>query len=179
MRDKNIGLTGLESLRIDGMKIGNIPLGQGNEAREGLADFIKTEKETLRNNIIAKFPKHKKDFLEAQVKECKGNIKRIKEFKQKLKSDIQEYRQLIKNCEFREKELVKYNKDNPEDAKAMKELRLKYPPYDVEALQQQINQFEESIERCDEVIEQDFESIMEIQQILTLVQQKEKELKNV
>ena len=111
MKDKNIGLTGLESLRIDGMKIGNIPLGQGNEAREGLADFIKTERETLRNNIIAKFPKHKKDFLEAQVKECKGNIKRIKEFKQKLKSNIQEYRQLIKNCEFREKELVKYDKD--------------------------------------------------------------------
>ena len=46
MKDKNIGLTGLESLRIDGMKIGNIPLGQGNEAREGLADFIKTERET-------------------------------------------------------------------------------------------------------------------------------------
>lgn len=179
MRDRNIGLKGLESLRIDGMKIGNLPLGQGNEAREGLADFLKTEKETLRNNITAKFPKHKRDFLEAQIKECRGNIKRIKNFKEKLKEDILEYRQLIKNCEYRKSELAKYNKENPDDLEKMKEIRLKYPPYDEVALEQQIVQFEEAIERCNDVIEQDYESINEIQQILVLVEQKERELKNV
>ena len=179
MRDKNIGQTGLESLRIDGMKVGNLPLGQGNDAREGLAAFINTEKETLRNNVSAKFPKHKKEFLEAQVRECRGNIKRIKNFKQKLKEDILEYRQLIKNCDYRENELAKYSKDNPDDADKMKELRLKYPPYDIDALQQQIVQFEEAIERCDDVIEQDYDSITEIQQILVLVEQKERELKNI
>jgi hypothetical protein len=179
MKETNIGQTGLDSLRIDGMRIGNIPLGQGNEAKEGLTDFLKTEKENLKNDILARYPKHKQDFLKSQVQECKLNIKNIKNFKSKLREQIAEYRQIIKDCDFRENEINKYNKDNPEDAEKIKQLRLKYPPYDVEALQQQIQQFEESIERCDEVIEKDYESVTEIQQILVLVEHRERELKNV
>lgn len=178
-KDSNIGQKGIESIRIDSNYISNLPLGQGNEAKSGLAEFIKTDKETQRNNIAAKFPKHKIEFLKAQLKECRGNIKKIKGYKQKLKDDIAEYRQLIKDCAFREAELAKYNSENPEDAPKMKELRLKYPPYNVEALQQQILQFEEGIERCDEVIESDFHSISEIEKVLTLVEHRDKELRNV
>lgn len=179
MKDNNIGQTGLDSIRINNMKIDNLPLGQGNAAREGLSAFLKTDKETKKNNILAKFPKHKADFLESQVKECKNNIKKIKEFKSSLKDKITEYRQLISDCDFREKEIEKYNKDNPEEAKKIKELRLQYPPYDVDALSQQIDQFHEAVDRCDEVIEQEYESINEIHQILVLVKQREMELRNI
>lgn len=179
MTDRNIGQSGMESIRIDGRQIGNLPLGQGNEAKEGLASFIKTDKETKRNNIAAKFPKHKIEFLKAQVAECRGNIKRIRKFKAEQKGLIAEYRQHLTDCAFRERELAKLCADNPEDAAKMKELRLQYPPYDVDALAAQITQFEEAIDRSDEVIEKDYESISEIESLLALVEQREKELKNV
>ena len=179
MKNSNIGKHGNDSIRINGMEIGNLPLGQGNEARDGLAEFLKTEKDTMRNNIAAKFPKHKLDYIKSQVQECKMNIKKIKSFKTKLKEDITEYRKLISDCNFRDKEMAQYDTDNPDDAPRMKELRLKYPPYDIEALNQQITQFEESIERCDEVIEKEYNSVNEIQQTLILVEQREKELRNV
>lgn len=179
MKESNIGQTGFDSIRINNMKIESLPLGQGNSAREGLADFLKTDKETKENNIIAKYPKHKLVFLESQLKECKSNIKKIKNFKKELKDQIAEYRVLISDSRFRDKEIEKYNKDNPEDKEKIKELRLKYPPYNIEALEKQIEQFNESIDRCDEVIEKEYESISEIQQILVLVKQKEMELRNI
>lgn len=179
MRDKNIGQKGMDSIRINGRRIGNLPLGQGNEAKEGLAEFLKTDRETRRNNIAARFPKHKVEFLKAQLRECRNNIKRIREFKAKQKGLIAEYRQLIVDCDMRERELAKLCAENPDDAPKMKELRLKYPPYDVDALKAQIEQFEEAVDRCDDVIEKDYESITEIESILALVEQREKELKNV
>ena len=179
MKDSNIGQSGQKSIRIDGMKIDNLPLGQGNEAKAGLADFLKTDKETKENNVVARYPKHKRPFLESQIRECKRNIQKIKNFKAELKEKISEYRQLIKDCEYRDKEMEKHDPDKPEDQKAIKELRLKYPPYNIEAMQQQIIQFEEGIERCDETIEQDYNSVSKISGILALVEQKERELKNI
>lgn len=179
MKDRNIGQSGMDSIRINGQRIGNLPLGQGNEAKEGLAEFLKTEKQTKINNIAAKFPKHKIEFLKSQARECRSNIKRIREFKAKQKGLIAEYRQLITDCGIRERELAQLCADNPEDAPKMKELRLKYPPYDVGALQAQIEQFEEAVDRCDDVIEKDYESINEIESLLALVEQRERELKNV
>ena len=44
MKDNNVGQEGYESLRINGSKIDNLPLGQGEKARQGLAEFIKTDK---------------------------------------------------------------------------------------------------------------------------------------
>lgn len=174
--DSNIGESGPQSIRIDGRRISNLPLGQGNEAREGLAEFLKTYKQTKRNNVIAKFPKHRMDVLKAQVKECRGNIKRIKDFKQNLKNQIFEYRQHIKNVELRSKLL---DEVDPNDKAAAKKIRLEYPPYDVDALNQQIIQFEEAIERCDDVIEQDYDSITKIEKIIGLVEQKDRELSSI
>ena len=56
MRDSNIGQTGLDSLRINGSKIDNLPLGQGEKAKEGLVDFIKTDKENIERVIRSKYP---------------------------------------------------------------------------------------------------------------------------
>jgi uncharacterized coiled-coil DUF342 family protein len=179
MKHPNIGKNGAESIRINGMKIEALPLGQGHQAKEGLQEFLKTERETKRNNITAKFPKHKVEFLKAKVTECRRNIKRIRGFKSQQKELITEYRQHIRDCDQRERELSQLCADNPDDAAKMKELRLKYPPYDVDALQAQIEQFEEAIERCDSVIEQEYESISEIEGLLALVEQREKELKSV
>lgn len=179
MRDSNIGQTGLDSLRINGSKIDNLPLGQGEKAKEGLVDFIKTDKENKERVIRSKYPTQNADYLKAAIKEAEENIIKIKNFKQELKDKISGYRQLIKDAETREFELAKYSRDNPEDIPKIKELNKRFPPYNVEALQTQIQQFEEGVERCDEVIEKDYNSISEIRGVLTLVEQRDRELKMI
>jgi len=177
MKDNNIGKTGADSLRVDGMQIGNLPLGQGNEAKEGLADFLETHHETLRNNVAAKFPKHKVEYLKSRIKECEGNIQKIKDFKQDLKTQISEYRSLIKEVALANEQILKL--DPEQHKEQIKKIRKKTPPYNVEALNKQIEQFEESIERCDATIEQDYDSISEIREVLALAEQRDKELRNI
>ena len=177
MKYDNIGKTGVDSLRVDGMQIGNLPLGQGNEAKEGLADFLETHHETLRNNVAAKFPKHKVEYLKSRIKECEGNIKKIKDFKQDLKAQISEYRSLIKEVGLADQQIKEL--DPEEHKEQIKKIRRKTPPYNIEALNQQIEQFEESIERCDATIEQDYDSISEIREVLALAEQRDKELRNI
>ncbi len=179
MTSSNKWENGRKSIRIDGRRIDDLPFGQGNEAKEGLVEFIKTDKLTKSENVKAKYPKHKIAYLESRIKECEQNIVRIKEFKNELKGKIATYRQLIKDCDYRKQELDKYDADSPQDAKVMKELRLKYPPYDIGSMEQQISQFEDGIDRSDDVIEKDYNSIAEIRQVLGLAEQRDKELKSI
>lgn len=179
MKDSNIGKTGLDSLRINGSKIDNLPLGQGEKAKEGLVDFIKTDRENKEKAIRSKYPTQSADYLKSRINEADQNIIKIKNFKKELKDKISSYRQLIKDSEKRENELAKYSRDNPEDVPKIKELNKRFPPYNVEALQTQIGQFEEGIERCDEVIEKDYDSISEMRGVLALVEQRDRELKMI
>ena len=178
MKD-NVGQTGVDSIRINSRKIENLPLGQGEKAKEGLVDFIKTDRENKEKAIRSKYPTQNADYLRSAIKEAELNIKKIKDFRQELRDKIKDYRQLIKNASIRELELAKYSRENPEDIPKIKELNKKYPPYNIEALNQQIVQFEEGIDRCEKVIEQDYDSISDIKGVLVLVEQRDKELKSI
>ena len=179
MKDNNKGKEGLDSLRINGSKIDNLPLGQGEKAKEGLVDFLKTDKETKENNIRAKYPKVSEEYIHTTIKELNSNIQRVKGLKKDLSAKISEYRTLVAQGQIRDSQIEQLNKDNPEDAKKIKELLKQYPPYNIEALETQIGQFETSIERCDSVIEQEYESIAEFTKNLALVQQRDRELRTI
>ena len=179
MRDSNKGKEGLDSLRINGSKLDNLPLGQGEKAKEGLVDFLKTDKETKENNIRAKYPKASEEYIHGTIKELNANIKRVKGLKKDLQGKIAEYRTLITQGQIRDSQIEQLNKENPEDAKKIRELLKQYPPYNIKALEEQITQFEQAIERCDSVIEQEYESIAEFTKNLALVQQRDRELKAI
>lgn len=179
MRDKNIGQTGKESLRVNGLKVDDLPLGQGNEAKEGLVEFLKTDKENKANAIKARYPKVSVAYCKAAIKECKNNVETVKNMKEELKEKISEYSVLIRQSSIRDAQIESLNKDNPEDADKIKELLRQYPPYNVKALEEQITQFEQSIERCNSVIEQDYESIAEFSKNLSLVEQRDRELLSI
>ncbi|MDB4490055.1 hypothetical protein N9045_00925 [bacterium] len=179
MKDNNVGQEGYESLRINGSKIGNLPLGQGEKARQGLAEFIKTEKQTKVNNIKAKYPNVSEAYIEAALKELKNNISRVKQMKNGMKDKIAEYSTLVTQSQVRDAQTAQLSKDNPAEAKQIKELLKKYPPYNVKALQDQIEQFEQSIDRCNSVLEREYESIAEFRGTLALIKQREIELRNI
>ncbi len=177
MRDKNVGQEGVESLRINGSKLDNLPLGQGEKAKEGLADFLKTDRETKENNIKAKYPKVSAEYIHGVLKELKANVKRVRKMREDLKGQIFEYTTLIAQGKIRDSQIEMFNKNNPEDAEKIKQLLKQYPPYNIQALEDQINQFEQSIKRCDSVIDKEYDSIAEFTKNLALVQQRDLELK--
>lgn len=179
MKDSNKGQEGLDSLRINGTKLDNLPLGQGEVAKAGLADFIATDRETKENNIRARYPKVTEDYIVGTLRELNLNIKRIKSLKKDLKDQINEYSSLITQSQIREAKMESLNPENPEDAQKIKELRKKYPPYSLEALRLQVSQFEDSIERCNSVIEQEYESIAEFTKNLALIQQRDREIRAI
>ena len=179
MRDSNKGKEGFDSLRINGSKLDNLPLGQGEKAKEGLVDFLKTDKETKENNIRAKYPKVSEDYIRGTLKELNNNIKRVKGLKKDLQEKIAEYTMLITQGKIRDSQIAVFDKENPEHREKIKELLRQFPPYNIKALEDQITQFEESIDRCDSVIEQEYGSIAEFTKNLALVQQRDRELKAI
>ncbi len=179
MRDKNIGKEGFDSLRINGSKLDNLPLGQGEKAKLGLPDFLKTDKETKENNIRARYPKVSVDYIRGALKECNHNIERVKQMKKDLQQKIAEYTMLITQGQIRDSQIELFDKENPEHKEKIKELLKQFPPYNMKALEEQIEQFEESIERCDSVIEKEYGSIAEFTKNLALVEQRDRELKAI
>lgn len=179
MKDSNKGQEGLDSLRINGTKLDNLPLGQGEIAKAGLADFIATDRETKENNIRAKYPNVTEDYIVGTLRELNLNVKRVKSLKKELKNNIDEYSILITQAQIREAQMESLNSENPEDAKKIKELLKKYPPYDLDSLRSQVVKFEESIDRCNDVIEQEYESIAEFTKNLALIQQRDREIRAI
>jgi len=179
MRDKNIGKEGLDSLRINGSKLDNLPLGQGEKAKLGLPDFLKTDKENKENNIRSRYPKVSEEYINGTIKELKANVVRVKDLRSDMKNKIEEYRILITQGKVRDAQIENLNRDNPEHLTKIKELFKQFPPYSINALENQISQFEESIEMCNEVIEQEYASIAEFTKNLALIQQRDRELRSI
>ncbi len=61
-------------------------------------------------------------------------------------------------------------------AEQCKELRSKFPPYKISALRQQIVQCKEAIVRCEDVVQQENNSITEFSEVRVLCEQRDKEL---
>lgn len=183
-RDSNIGQEGVESIRIKGKQIQDLPLGQGNQAKEQLPAAIETARLNKIAGINAKYPTHRVDYLNSRINECRENIDRIKGSQAQQAQMISDYKGHIALCKHRDRELSRLqemfhkNEINPDELAAKrKQLKKDFPLYDVDAMLKQIVQCEEAIERCNDVIKQENDSIEEFTEVLTLCRQRDKELK--
>lgn len=160
---------GVNSIRLRGKRIGELPLGTGNEAVAQLPDAIKQERLNNIATINAKFPTLRIDYIDSRIVECRENIDRVNDTKTAQATMIEEYTGLIAQCEHRDKEIERL----PDQEK---ELRKQFPPYDVAAMRAQIVQCKEAIVRCDDVVRQEHDSITEFSQARALCVQRDKEL---
>ena len=168
---------GVESIRIKGRAIEDLPLGQGNEAKAQLPYVIEQERLNNIEGVIAKYPTHRIDYLLGVIKECEENKTRMRKTITELNTMTSNYKGQIKMCEHRDKQLAKLDED-ADDFKAKKKALFKeFPPYSVPAMEQQIVQNGEGIERCDKVIIAEDASITQFTEALTLCRQRDKELK--
>jgi predicted RNase H-like nuclease (RuvC/YqgF family) len=171
---------GVDSIRIKGRKIQELPLGQGNEAKAQLPMAIEDERLAAIETVNAEYPTHRIDYLLSRIKECEENKDRMQTTTDQLNTMTSEYNGQIKMCEHRDREIEKLQKasdSSPSQVEAgVKELKRKYPPYDIAAMEQQIVQNGEGIERCKQVVIAEDASIKEFTEVLTLCRQRDKAL---
>lgn len=173
----NVGETGVASIRIGGMKLDTLPIAEAAIAKQ---QWSEKQAEEIRNkieDILGKYPQHTVEYLKARITECQENIVRIRKLKSEQETMINDYAGHIGMCNHRDRELAKLDPERPEDAAQIKKLKIQYPPYNVQAMKQQIDQCKEAILRCDVVVDAENKSIAELNGTLALCKQRDSELK--
>jgi len=187
-RTSNIGEVGVSSIRIDGMRIEDLPMAPNAHAKQGIPLALDLERQQKIENIVARFPKPSILYLESRVTECKENIVRVAKLKGDCKAGIIDYRGLIKKCEgkptLRElqseiSEIAATEKSFEEKKSLIHELKKTAADYEPSALEEQIEKFEESIVRCDQVLQQENDSIAELKLVIGKCQIRDLELRNL
>jgi chromosome segregation ATPase len=170
---------GVESIRIKGQRIEDMPLGTGNEAKAGLPAAIETERLNSIALINARFPTQRIDYLNSRINECRENKQRMDRTIEQQNTMISDYNGHISMCKHRDKEIEKLivsEFSQEEQDQKRKVLFKQYPPYNVEAMKQQIKQCMEAIIRCNNVKDQEDASIAEFSGVVALCKQRDKEL---
>ncbi len=178
MKDRgNIGVRGVESIRIGDMKICDLPIAEGAIAKQQLPLAEDTERKNEIKNILAGYPKQSVIWIESRIKESEENILRIGDMKTQQHAMISEYNSQISLCKFRDDEISRIAEDDEERDAKIKDLFKRFPPYKVTAMEQQIIQNAEAIERADEVIAKEYESIAEMRELKGLCEQRDLKLR--
>lgn len=170
-RVSNLGITGIDSIRIGGMTLETLPFVEQAITKQQWSQVQADNARQEVDNILAEYPSQSISYLEGRVRECFDTIERIKKMKADQQRMIDEYSVHIGLCSHRDREIAKL--DPVKDEAAIKALRLAFPPYDVDAMKQQIEQCKEAILRADTVIDAEHESIVEMKQLITKCEQRD------
>jgi hypothetical protein len=170
----NIGKSGVDSIRIGGMIMDDLPMAEAAQAKEELPKFIEQERIQNIANIKAEYPKQSVEYLNACINESEDNVRRVSEMRGKETGLINEYTSIISLCEFRDRKLSETTNTDE-----IKQLKKDFPPYNVGAMQQQIIQSTESINRADTVIAKEYTDIAQYRELIGLCHQRDKKLKEL
>lgn len=173
----NIGICGPDSIRVGGMKIQDLPIAEMAAASSQLPLAEDTERQNKVNDTIVAAPKQRVSYLEGRIAECEANIIRINGMKGQQQQMISEYTAQIGLCKFRDKEIGDIADDDPERDALIRDLNKRFPPYNVSAMEQQIVQNTEAMERVDNVVAQEYTSIAELREYLVLCQARDVKLR--
>lgn len=186
-KSSNIGETGVSSIRLKGQKIDDLPLGLGNQAAEGLQDALETERLNAIAEINAQYPHQRVDYLSARINECEENKNRMKRMIADTNARIQEYRGLLMKCGVRDRMLndlldrqawvCEDESEMSDEYKAeKKKILTEWGRWDANELAKQIEQDEEALERFEDVIGHEDESIKEHSEMIALCRERDKQL---
>lgn len=213
LETSNIGQTGLESMRIGGMRVDDLPMAAAAAVKAQLPLAIDTDRQAKVEGCIAKYPKAPDGYFDGRIREAESNIAQQGTFKADIARQIAEYRGLRAGGEYRDVELAKLDADGTiqalmaqrgaeriraqnddrepdytdlyisgEDEAAgiqCRSLKVQFPAYNELKLQQQINQFDEAIQKADAVIAAEYVTIAELTGLIALVKVRDAELKSL
>lgn len=175
---------GRDSIRVGGMTIDELPMAEAALTRHQMHLVDEDERKAKIESIVSKYPKQKVAYLRSRIVECEENIKRVGMLRDKNVASVSEYQGQIALCEYRDKELeriVSSDDFHDQDAKlaAIKDLKKRFPLYNVQAMQEQIDQFHDSASRAEEVIQTERDSIQEFTGILSLCMRRDEDLRRL
>lgn len=171
----NVDQTGVDSIRLRGMKVDELPIAESAITKQQMPMVYANDRENKIANIIAKYPKQTVDWVKGAIRECQDNIGRIRNLVTEQRKMINDYSGHISLCEHRDREISKLDLDK--DAEEIKSLKLRYPPYNVGAMEQQITQCNEAIERSDRVIDEEHNSVSKLRELIQQCMLRDAELK--
>lgn len=186
-RESNIGEYGVESIRVDGMRIERLPLGRGEIAKGQIPLALDVERQNEIEGILARYPKHDIDYLEGRIREAKTVRARFQEEIDGLKKKIGEYRVHLKQCEGKRrpseveegiKQIVALDLPHDEKVQRIKEAKQDMAPWDVDGLENQIGLFEDSINRYLDGVIDESNVIAMLSELVGLVKMRDMELAN-
>ncbi len=178
----NIGVTGIESIRIGGATINNLPIAETAIVNQQMPEVIETDRQNKINAVKEKYPKQSISWLDGAVNECEATIKNVQRLISEQSVMINEYSGYISLCDHRDRMIAKIEEkggDASEIKEQIKELKIQFPPYDVNAMKQQIVQCNEAIERSNDVISQEHESISKLRELKSKCIKRDIELKSL
>jgi chromosome segregation ATPase len=191
MAYSNRGVRGPKSLRINGQKISELPLGMGEAAKEQLPMMIDQERKNRVNSIIARFPRGTLEQYNARISECERNIKLFGDERTKTRTKMQEYQLLMRNNDGRDRAeveaevqqlVIDSGKPQPgtpefEDLRAkIRDLDATIQPYDGPALWQQVKQFQDDVERYEVAVEKERAAMGDMKLAIKMIGQRDREI---
>lgn len=175
----NIGQTGVESIRIGGMKISDLPLAAAARAKEQLRLAEDTERQNKINDVMAKYPHQTVLYLKSRITECHENIARLNAQSALQTQMIADYAGHISMSKQRDKSIDALDAVAPDFEERKKKLIKQFGPYVTSALEAQVLQCQEALIRFDRVIAQENASITEHEKYVSLCEQRDRDLKNL
>lgn len=175
MGNSNKGLLGVESIRLGGTDINYLPMAEAAITKQQWPKIIEESKKQEADNIIAQYPKTTIRYCESRIVECELNIERIRQLKSDQNKMINDYSAQVSLCEFRDVQVAKLDADK--DKAEIAKLKLDFPAYDIEAMNQQIVQCREAIVRSDEVIDREHKSVSELKDTISKLEVRDEKLK--
>lgn len=169
----NIGQTGVESIRIAGMKVEDLPIAEAARVQPQIAIAEETERRNKAEAVIKRYPTQRVDYLEGRIRECKTSMDGMHKLMLAEQQRIQEYQGHIEMCKHRDRMIDKL--DPVRDADEITQLKRQFP-YVIDRLEAQIEISNGSIERFQSVVRRETSDIEELNQTLSLCRQRDKEL---
>lgn len=170
----NIGLYGPESLRLKGKTVDQLPIREARLTLDQLPLVNTVHRQNQIEDVKAKYPHQTIAWCDGAIRECKGNMYNVRSLRSDTERQINEYMAIISLCKLRDKKLATAKTDEQR-----KELSEDFPPYDVKAMKQQVSQFRQTINRCDEVIDKEQESISELVKLRAKCEERDLKLKSL
>jgi len=178
MGESNKGVTGPDSLRLGGKKVDQLPFAAAEQTKVQLPELYATEKLNKIERIKGRFPKQSVDWCDGAIRECEGNMKRVRQLKAEQEKKIKEYQFYIGECKRRNKRVKEAEAQGKTEAE-IKAIAKGFPPYDVKAMKTQVGQFKAAINRCDEVIQKERDSIKEVRELREACVERDRLLKEL
>lgn len=167
----NEGIYGPESLRLKGKTVDELPIREARLTLDQLPMVNAADRKNQAEDIIAKYPQQKVEWIDGAIRECRGNMVNVRALREDTNRQIGEYLGIISLCKHRDKQLQAAKTEEEEKA-----IKAQFPPYNVKAMKTQIGQFRATINRCDEVIDKEQDSIQQLTELRTKCVERDQKL---